>query len=194
MVKFFMRIFLLALILIFSLQSWTKADDISELEIEGVSIGDSALDFFSRKQISKYVYDFKSDEFKSSDIHSSNFKTYDAIQINYKPNDKNYTIYGISGMIVYENNIAECYKKQKKIIMDMKRDVKFMRIRDDGTYAHPDDNTGNSKVTSTYLFFENGDYVQIKCYNWSEESGYTDHLRIGLMTKELGDFYTYKAY
>ena len=45
MVKFFMRIFLLALILIISLQSWTKADDISKLEIEGISIGDSALDF-----------------------------------------------------------------------------------------------------------------------------------------------------
>ena len=135
-VEFFMRIFFTTvLIFIFSLQFWTKADDISEFEIEGMSIGDSALDFFSHKQISKYVYDFKSDEFKSSDIHSSNFKTYDAIQINYKPNDKNYTIYGISGMIAYQNNIAECYKKQKEIIMDMKRDLKIMSIRDDGTYV-----------------------------------------------------------
>ena len=189
-----MKRLLLILILTLNFQSWTKANEISEFEIEGMSIGDSALNFFSHKQISKYVYDFKSDEFKSSDIHSSNFKTYDAIQINYKPNDKNYTIYGISGMIAYQNNIAECYKKQKKIIMDMKRDLKIMRIRDDGTYAHPDDNTGNSKVTATYLFFENGDYVQIKCFNWSEEMGYMDHLRIGLMTKELGDFYTNKAY
>ena len=40
--------------------------------------------------------------------------------------------------------------------MDTKRDLKIIRIRDDGTYAHPDDNTGNSKVTSTYLYFENG--------------------------------------
>ena len=94
-------------------------------------------------------------------------------------------------MIAYQNNIAECYKNQKKIIMDMKRDLTIMRIRDDGTYAHPDDNTGNSKITSTYLFFENGDYVQIKCFNWSEEMGYMDHLRIGLMTKELGDFFWY---
>ena len=43
-----MKIFLSVLILIFNLQSWTKADDIRELEIEGISIGDSALDFFSK--------------------------------------------------------------------------------------------------------------------------------------------------
>ena len=53
-----MKIFLTVLILIFSFQSWVKSDDISEFDIEGISIGDSALDFFSREQISKYVYDF----------------------------------------------------------------------------------------------------------------------------------------
>ena len=36
-----MRIFLSILILIFSFQSWTKADDIRDFEIEGISIGDS---------------------------------------------------------------------------------------------------------------------------------------------------------
>ena len=38
-----MRIFIALLVLIFSLQSWTKADDIRELQIEGMSIGDSLL-------------------------------------------------------------------------------------------------------------------------------------------------------
>ena len=40
----YMRIFLTVLILILNLQSWTKAEDIKDLEIEGI-IGDSALDF-----------------------------------------------------------------------------------------------------------------------------------------------------
>jgi hypothetical protein len=48
-----MRVFITVLVLIFSLQSWTKADDISEFEIEGMSIGDSALDYFSEDEISK---------------------------------------------------------------------------------------------------------------------------------------------
>ena len=50
-----MRLFLSVLVLIFSLQSWTKADDIKEFEVEGMSIGDSALDFFSSIEIDNAI-------------------------------------------------------------------------------------------------------------------------------------------
>ena len=46
-----MRILLSLLVLIFSFQSFVKADDISEFEIEGMSIGDSLLDYFSEEDI-----------------------------------------------------------------------------------------------------------------------------------------------
>ena len=49
-----MRIFLTILILIFSLQSWTMADDkIEDFEIQGISVGDSLLDHFTLKNIDK---------------------------------------------------------------------------------------------------------------------------------------------
>ena len=48
---FVMRVFLAVLVLIFSFQSWTKADDIRDFEIEGMSIGDSLLDYFSESEI-----------------------------------------------------------------------------------------------------------------------------------------------
>ena len=47
----FMRAFILFLILIFCFQSWTKADDIRDFEIEGMSIGDSLLNYFSEEEI-----------------------------------------------------------------------------------------------------------------------------------------------
>ena len=50
-----MKIFLSVLILIFSLQSWTKADDIRDFEIEGISVGDSLLDYFSEETIKKGI-------------------------------------------------------------------------------------------------------------------------------------------
>ena len=50
-----MKLFLSVLILIFSLQSWTKADDIRDFEIEGISIGDSLLDFYSEKEIKQNI-------------------------------------------------------------------------------------------------------------------------------------------
>ena len=46
-----MRIFLSVLILIFTIQSWTKADDIKDFEIEGMSINKSALNFMTVDEI-----------------------------------------------------------------------------------------------------------------------------------------------
>ena len=49
-------IFFKVLILIFSLQSWSKAEDIREFQIEGISVGDSLLDYFKKEEILKYLY------------------------------------------------------------------------------------------------------------------------------------------
>ena len=48
-----MKLFVAILVLIFSLQSWTKADDIRDFEIEGISIGDSFVtesDYFTMRR------------------------------------------------------------------------------------------------------------------------------------------------
>ena len=45
-----MRFLTILLVLIFSLQSLTIADDISELEIENMSIGESLSKYFTKKQ------------------------------------------------------------------------------------------------------------------------------------------------
>ena len=45
------KLFIIIIIFI-SFQSWTKADDIRDFEIEGMSIGDSFLDFY-RKEIKR---------------------------------------------------------------------------------------------------------------------------------------------
>ena len=60
-----MRVFIAVLVLIFSLQSWTKAEDISDFEIEGISIGDSLLDYYSEAKIkeARVKTGFKSNKF-----------------------------------------------------------------------------------------------------------------------------------
>ena len=87
-----MKRILLILILTLSFQSWTKADDISEFEIEGMSVGDSALDFFSEEEIKKFLIV----EYPSSkrivgweSPSSIKFKNYVAITFHVKSNDKN---------------------------------------------------------------------------------------------------------
>ena len=46
-----MKKLILIFILTFSFQPWTEADDIRDFEIEGISIGDNALDYFKKEEI-----------------------------------------------------------------------------------------------------------------------------------------------
>ena len=58
------KLFIIIIIFI-NFQSWTKADDIRDFQIEGMSIGDSLLDFFSKKEIKPVKKDFKHSDDKS---------------------------------------------------------------------------------------------------------------------------------
>jgi len=85
-----MRVFLSVLILIFSLQSLIKADDISDFEIEGMSIGDSLLDFFSEEKInSSYQIKYENDKYYKIEILSDDFENYELVGVYIKTNDKN---------------------------------------------------------------------------------------------------------
>ena len=84
-----MRVFIIVLFLIFSLQTWIKADDISDFQIEGMSIGDSLLDHFTEEEINKsLINDYpNSDKYKRVQIiKHKRLKTYDAMHILYLKN------------------------------------------------------------------------------------------------------------
>ena len=77
-----MKRLLLILILTFSFQSWTMADDIRDFEIEGMSIGDSLLDYLSKKEIDKLESSHIS-EYKQSLIRKD-LKNYETVVVSYK--------------------------------------------------------------------------------------------------------------
>ncbi len=87
-----MKIYILILILIYSLQSWTKADDIRDFEIEGISIGDSLLDYFSKNEIINNIEKdyYKHNKFQTAEFYKSEkFKKYDSISFSFKKKDTN---------------------------------------------------------------------------------------------------------
>ena len=190
-----MRIFLSVLILIFSFQSSTKADDIRDFEIEGMSIGDSALDYFSESEIIKQKQDYYNDKtYTDSEIFTKNNSIYHSLHVIYKTNDKNYIIEALEGTVLYENNVNKCYKKLDEIdeevsnlFKNTKRDKKKKR-------KHPADKTGKSTTTDIIYFFKNGDVIMLACYDWSKEKGYADHLRISLSTSEFDNWVNTIAY
>ena len=111
-----MRIFIAVLVLIFSLQSLTKADDIRDFEIEGISIGDSLLDYFSKnnnekEKKSKFAHWYKDGKFVQIGIGKfSNLKKklniYDDMGVVLKPNDLTYKIHSVVGRIFCKNIIG----------------------------------------------------------------------------------------
>ena len=64
-----MKSFVTIFLLILFFQSYSTADDISEFQIEGISVGDSLLNHFSEKEIlhqinkNKYMYNYLNDDF-----------------------------------------------------------------------------------------------------------------------------------
>ena len=108
-----MRVFITVLVLIFSLQSWSKADDIRDFEIEGISIGDSLLDFFSKEEILQSKMDYyKNDKFITVNLSNTfNSNMYANLQISYQ-NNNDFIIYEIEASIKYTNKIDACNSKR----------------------------------------------------------------------------------
>ena len=115
--------FLTILFLILSLQSLTKADDIRDFQIVGISIGDSLIDYFDKSYIKKAKrYDSTNTAWKVDKMFELRTKkkgSYTEIMFGLKKNDRKYTIYSISGLVKMENNIKECYQKQKEIAEEL---------------------------------------------------------------------------
>ena len=181
------RLSLYLFLILFTLPTPSQADDIRDFQIEGMSIGDSLLDYFTKEKIENaYNYDdLPSDmKFRIIDITSSSFDLYNAVQFFYKLNDKNFIIFGIGGVIDYSKNINECYKKQLDIVKELSAIIADAEFKGPNKSIHTDDKSGKSTYTSFYSDFKSGESVGIQCYDWSNESKFYDNLRISLHTKE----------
>tara|TARA_B100002051_G_C16573272_1_gene553754 strand:- start:256 stop:828 length:573 start_codon:yes stop_codon:yes gene_type:complete len=190
-----MRIFLIAIIIILSFISFTKGDDIKDFEIEEISIGDSLLNFFNETEIKPKQYP-KSDKFSRASVFI-NSESYDLLQFHFKTNDKNYEIFGISGNLLYEKNINDCYSKLS-IISDEISKI-FINIEKNAySKKHAMDSTGKSTNKGYTYFFPDNSYINIACYDWSKEieekSNFVDNLRVTIIEKELGNWLRNEAY
>ena len=117
-----MRIFLIVLVLILSIQSLSKAEDLSEFEIEGMSVGDSLLNFFSKKEIEEGIFEDYPASDKYKRVQNDKlpfFKTYDAVDFRFKTKSKNFIIESLSGIILYKRNFDRCFDKQKEIVNEL---------------------------------------------------------------------------
>ena len=187
-----MKRFLLILILTLSFQSWTKADDIKDFQIEGMTIGDNALDFFNKKEINNnksYIYNNQKYFGFYKDLSNS---TYDGVQVSL---NSDFIIHGVTGKIFYENNISQCYETMNSIEKDLDSLFPNAETRKQNR-KHRADPSGKSTIKDKTYFLTTGDAIQISCNDWSKfkhkKTGkimnYTDELKVSMHSVKFIDF------
>ena len=185
-----MKIFLAVLLFFFTLQSLSKSDDISEFEIEGMTIGNSLLDHFTETEIKDNQYSLtqiKDKKYLKINLENlKNVEIYDRLSATFKSSDKKYKTTSIEGIVWYKDDISTCLKKRDEIILTLSdlfknldnEDIKQKHFLDNESFTH-----------DYYIFFQNKDnwpvdHILVSCYDWSDKLEFRDHLRIAIVSKE----------
>ena len=179
----------------------SHANDIRDLEIESMAIGDSLLDYFNKKEIKdKTSLYYKNNKFASFVISNLPiFETYDDVQVTYKPSDNEYKLHSIEGQIGFPVDIKNCYKKMDQMVNDISEFYKEISKRTQkDTWSHGADKTGESKITSVVFYFDTGGGTQIACTDWSDKmtkkNNRPDMLIISIDSEEFQNFLLNEAY
>ena len=177
------------------------ADDISDFEIEGMSLGNSLLDYFSEKEIklmlkTKTVYP-KSDKFIKIETERLILKDYDAYSFHIKNNDSKYIIFALDGGKYFgKNNVKKCIEFKDKVVKDLTSTFKnFKPSSYDYIYENVDD--GKSIAYITDFDLEKGSF-RVWCVDWSEvtekKRKFVDNVTVAISSRELLDWLNSEAY
>ena len=190
----------LIFISIFFLNLSVLADDIKDFDIDGVSIGESLLNYTSKNLIeskSKNYYPNSEEyyllEFDSNEL--SFLETYSYIGVHLKKKDDKFLIASIKGMITYEDNFEPCLD-QKKIVVDSIKGT--LSNSKEEKYTNNFDNLYGMSKAYISDFKVKGGFIRIWCTNWDNETedqqGWMDTLNVDLSDQIFLDWLNTKAY
>ena len=187
-----MKTILTLFVLFFSSVVFADEIDIYDFQIEGISIGDSLLDHFSETFIKANESNYYTNKtYTPVEISQHQiFKTYDSMSFNYMTGDKNYIISHMSGRLKINNDMEECEKIKEVILKDIE-DIFNNKTFRNTKGSHSADPSGKSIYNMDGLALDSGNKINITCYDYSEESGWSDGLVFSIRTKHFNDFLGY---
>ena len=193
------RLSLYLFLILFTFPTPSQADDIQDFQIEGMSIGDSLLDYFNEKeiktQLSKTVGQYKSKKIKRVYFNTKGDSEYMQYSFHFI-NDPSYRIVNIFGVMLYENKIDDCYKKQQEIIKDIEKNFENTS-KEVKNFKHRADKSGKSKVHRIILKLKTG-RLRVECRSWSKkikkEKPWKDTLSVVLDSDEYVYWLKNEAY
>ena len=171
------KIFFL-IILILSFQTLSLADNIRYFQIEGMKIGDSALDYFNESQLEDneqgwHNYSYK--EYSTSFVPGKGI--YNWFLVSYKNDDNNFTIEALAAGLEKSNyDNKECNNKLDAVAFNIselfkntaQEKKKSYKLTADAARIYPF--TGKSSVTSLSINFLDGAKIILACYNMDKEA------------------------
>ncbi len=179
--KKFLAIFILSLCLINS----SQADDIRDFQIGGMSLGESLLDYFNEKEISKALDVYKDKKYTQKTLFAKQNSPYEQIQFAYKSSDQKKIIVGLGGVIFFPNNISKCKKEMKKISTEVANLFSNTNKKEWGKSKM----TGGQGDYFPIVFnFTDGSAAMVACYKWNKETGIDYNLKVTLFTAEFNKY------
>lgn len=170
-----------------------SADQIKNFEIEGMTVGDSLLNYMSKSEIidqinSENSYHYPNNSFVTVTYISDSFEVYDNVGVIIDPNDKDYIIFSLEGTVHHKN--TNCRDQQIKITNDLKEffdsnTYKFIQSLD---LDYIDDDTGESKVHYEDFYFSDESAVRVICWALSKDfksKGYIDTLAVAVNSSKF---------
>ena len=173
-------------------------DDIKDFQIENISIGDSALDYFTEAQLENSEQDwfnYSHKEYSTSLVAGKGI--YDWFLISYKSSDDNFIIEGLAGILVkkkYDDD--ECNKELDTTALDISKLFKNTKQGKKQLYKvvyNPREifqttaPSGKSILTSISFDFKNEGKIILSCYNMDKATNQIDS-----PIKDINQFDTFR--
>jgi len=185
-------------IIIFSLtiQTPSLTDDIRDFQIEGMSIGDSALDYFSEAQLEDneqgwHNYNYR--EYSTSLLPGE--KIYHWLQITYKNDDDNFTIEALAGVLERRNyNSKKCNNELDVVARDISELFENTKQKKKQTYELAANASrkypfnGKSVVTNMSFDFLDKGSIVLECYNMDKATKRNDSFRTDVRSRAFTNY------
>ena len=201
------KLLVLLFSIFFLLSPSVFADDISDFEIEGMSIGDSLLDYMTKDEIlegieeTKDFYYHLNEPNKYAEVYLvKKSENYDYLGFFIKNNSVNtyvtnknekYTILSIRGLKRYIEDFDSCIVNRNQIVDILSKMFpdreKVKEIR-----KYPGDPSGNSIGDTIYFDLDIGNKVRVYCSNFDEtfriKMKWSEGLTVLIISSEINEW------
>jgi len=188
---------IVTLCLLLSTSAYT--DDIKDFQIENISIGDSALNYFTEAQLENSEQDwfnYSHKEYSTSLVAGKGI--YDWFLISYRSDDDNFIIEGLAGIVVkkkYDDN--KCNKELDTAALNISKLFKNTKRRKKQLYKvvynprkifQEPNPSGKSTVASISFDFKDEGKIILSCYNMDKATNQIDS-----PIKDINQFDTFRV-